>query len=181
VTHRPLKEAASVPQQAPPSRGSLLLWNPELLGHRALPVPVLSPRRLKTAVPRSFSMAKRRPDKLPVTGSSQVMDPFLGGAPLFGYPFNAGQLEDGRRDLKCREARPSCCGFESPKSLCYRVSRLKWIPRFFDGSRAKVFTWTTSPKGRATQRYVPSLFVSGSTPYQALSVTHAALASSIYQ
>src|SRR5687767_9891605 len=40
-----------------PSRGRSLLWNPELLGHRALPVPVLSPRRLKAAVPRSFSMA----------------------------------------------------------------------------------------------------------------------------
>jgi hypothetical protein len=39
-----------------PSRGRWLLWNPELLGHRALPVPVLSPRRLKAAVPRSFSM-----------------------------------------------------------------------------------------------------------------------------
>src|SRR5688572_22699900 len=41
-----------------PSRGRSLLWNPELLGHRALPVPVLSPRRLKAAVPRSFSMAE---------------------------------------------------------------------------------------------------------------------------
>jgi hypothetical protein len=31
---------------------------------------------------REDSMAKRRPDKLPVTGSSQVVDPFLEGALL---------------------------------------------------------------------------------------------------
>jgi hypothetical protein len=32
---------------------------------------------------REDSMEKRRPDKLPVTGSSQVVDLFLGGAQLF--------------------------------------------------------------------------------------------------
>jgi putative transposase len=47
---------------------------------------------------------------------------------ILGYPFNAGQCEDGHRDLKCRKARPQRLRIQKPKALCSRVSRLKWIP-----------------------------------------------------
>src|SRR5688500_9521493 len=47
-----------------------------------------------------------------------------------GYPFNAGQLEDGHRDLKCRKAHPQRLRIQKPEALCYRVSRLKWIPHY---------------------------------------------------
>ena len=35
----------------------------------------------------------------------------------FGYPFNAGQLEDGHRDLKCRKARPRLLRIQKPEVL----------------------------------------------------------------
>jgi hypothetical protein len=47
----------------------------------------------------------------------------------YGYPFNAGQLEDGHRDLKCRKAHPQRLRIQKPEALCYRVSRLKGIPQ----------------------------------------------------
>ena len=34
-----------------------------------------------------------------------------------GYPFNAGQLEDGHRDLKCRKARPRLLRIQKPEVL----------------------------------------------------------------
>ena len=34
-----------------------------------------------------------------------------------GYPFKAGQLEDGYRDLKCRKARPGQLRIQKPKAL----------------------------------------------------------------
>jgi hypothetical protein len=34
-----------------------------------------------------------------------------------GYPFNAGQLEDGHRDLKCRKARPRRLRIQKPEAL----------------------------------------------------------------
>jgi hypothetical protein len=36
---------------------------------------------------------------------------------LLGYPFNAGQLEDGHRDLKCRKARPRLLRIQKPEVL----------------------------------------------------------------
>ncbi len=34
-----------------------------------------------------------------------------------GYPFNAGQLEDGHRDLKCRKARPWRLRIQKPEAV----------------------------------------------------------------
>jgi hypothetical protein len=34
-----------------------------------------------------------------------------------GYPFNAGQLEDGHRDSKCRKARPGRLRLQKPEAL----------------------------------------------------------------
>ena len=35
----------------------------------------------------------------------------------WGYPFNAGQLEDGHRDLKCRKFRPRQLRIQKPEGL----------------------------------------------------------------
>ena len=44
-----------------------------------------------------------------------------------GYPFNAGQLEDGHRDLKCRKARPRLLRIQKPEVLM-----LQGVPPYVD-------------------------------------------------
>ena len=44
-----------------------------------------------------------------------------------GYPFNAGQLEDGHRDLKCRKARPRRLQLRKPEALM-----LQSVPPYVD-------------------------------------------------
>jgi len=70
-----------------------------------------------------------------------ITPPALSPAVDSGYPFNAGQLEDGHRDLKCRKARPRRLRIQKPEALMVQS-----VPPYADtldssSQDARIYTW----------------------------------------